>query len=62
MPGLGDCDDVLAGAIESQDDGSVMRLPDLPQLIASMRATGRPKDREQPPELEALLQRRRKAR
>ena len=34
----------------------VFRILDLPALIAAKRATGRPKDRDQLPELEALLE------
>ena len=60
MLGVGDYDAVVAGAIELEYEGVVMRALDLPQLIAAKRATRRPKDREQLPELEALLELRRK--
>jgi hypothetical protein len=36
------------------------RILDLPALIAAKRAVGRPKDREQLPELEALRELRRR--
>jgi hypothetical protein len=58
--GVGDRDTALAGSVEFEYEGVVMRVLDLPQLIAAKRATRRQKDREQLPELEALLELRRK--
>jgi len=54
--GVGDYDDALARSVEVAYEDIRLRVLDLPALIAAKRATGRPKDRDQLPELEALLE------
>ena len=56
MLGVGDYDAAVAGSIALEYEGVVMRVLDLPQLVAAKRANRRQKDREQLPELEALLE------
>ena len=55
VSGVGDFEKVLANSVEATVDELAFRILDLPALIAAKRATGRPKDRDQLPELEALL-------
>lgn len=54
--GVGQYEAVLARSIEVAYRDVRLRVLDLPALIAAKRATGRPKDRDQLPELEALLE------
>lgn len=56
VAGVGRYADVLRRSVEVPYEGTPLRVLDLPALIAAKRATGRPKDREQLPELEALLE------
>jgi predicted nucleotidyltransferase len=56
VPGVGRYEEVLAASVEVAAEGMTFRALDLPALIKSKRATGRPKDRDQLPELEALLE------
>ncbi len=56
VPGVGGYDRVLASSIEVEAGEVTFRVLDLPALIRSKRAAGRPRDREQIPELEALLE------
>ena len=63
VDGVGDYAEVYAAAIPVASDRVTFRALDLPGLLKAKRATGRPKDRDQIPELEALMQlRRRRAR
>jgi predicted nucleotidyltransferase len=62
VPGLGGYERVLAASVEVEADELSFQALDLPALILSKRATGRPRDREQIPELEALLELRRRRR
>lgn len=55
VPGVGGFDDVVRRSVEVTGAGRPFRVLDLPALIDAKRATRRPKDREQLPELEALL-------
>jgi hypothetical protein len=55
VAGVGEFDAVLAASIETRVGDVAFRILDLPALVAAKRASGRPKDREQLPELEALL-------
>lgn len=54
--GVGRYPDVLRASVVIPYEGVPLRFLDLPALIAAKRATGRPKDREQVPELLALLE------
>ena len=54
VSGVGDFRKVLARSVSIEFDGVTLRVLDLNALIAAKRATGRPKDRDQLPELEAL--------
>ncbi len=62
VPGLDGYDKALASSIEVEAGDLTFRVLDLPALIRSKRATGRPKDLDQIPELEALLELRRRRR
>lgn len=53
--GLGDFDTEYAGSLARQVDGIPIRVLPLERVIASKRATGRPKDRAALPSLEATL-------
>jgi predicted nucleotidyltransferase len=54
VSGVGDFKKVLARSLSTEFDGVTLRVLDLNALIAAKRATGRPKDKDQLPELEAL--------
>jgi len=56
VSGVGEYADVLASSVEAQVGGVTFRILDLPGLIKAKRATGRRKDRDQLPDLEALLE------
>jgi hypothetical protein len=60
VAGVGAFRDVWDSSVEVEAGGLRFRILDLPALIAAKRAVGRPKDREQLPELEALRQLRRR--
>jgi hypothetical protein len=60
VAGVGDFDQVMRRSVEVEGGGVVFRILDLPGLVAAKRAAGRPKDRDQLPELEALLARRKR--
>ena len=62
VDGVGDYAKVHAASVPVAADQVTFRALDLPGLLKAKRATGRPKDREQVPELEALLELRRKRR
>jgi predicted nucleotidyltransferase len=53
--GVGEYPAVLAASIEVEALSQRFRALGLPALVAAKKATGRPKDQEQLPELEALL-------
>lgn len=59
VAGGGEFADVWASSVKAQVGGVVFRILDLAGLVKAKRATGRPKDRDQLPELEALLEMRR---
>lgn len=54
--GMGDYPDVFAASVEIDVDGLRFRALGLAGLVAAKRAAGRKKDRDQLPELEALLE------
>jgi predicted nucleotidyltransferase len=56
VEGVGPYDKVLAGSETAEIGGVRFQVLGLPALLASKRATRRPKDRAQIPELEALLE------
>ena len=56
VAGVGGFADVLANSAEFDVGGVRCRILDLPALIRAKRAAGRKKDRDQLPELEALLE------
>jgi hypothetical protein len=56
VPGLGRYGRALASSIEIEAGDVAFRVLDLPALIRSKRAAGRPRDLDQIPELEALLE------
>ena len=58
--GVGAFDKVLEASIAASAGGTTFRVLDLPALLAAKRATGRRKDVDQIPELEALLETRRR--
>ncbi len=60
VQGVGEYLEVLAGSIEARSNDMVFRVLDLPALLEAKRSTGRPRDRDQIPELEALLKMRKK--
>jgi len=60
VQGLGSFEVVLARSVEARLGEVVFRILDLPALIAAKRASARPKDLAQLPELEALLALRRR--
>lgn len=60
--GLDAFDTEHAGAIEREIDGVALRILPLERVLASKRATNRPKDRAALPALEATLLARRRAR
>jgi hypothetical protein len=60
VAGVGEFRDVWDSSVEVEAGGLRFRILDLPALIAAKRAVGRPKDREQLPELEALRELRRR--
>lgn len=62
VAGVGEYAAVLANSVETMVGDTRIRILDLPGLISAKRAANRPKDREQLPELEALLELRRKGR
>jgi hypothetical protein len=53
--GVGEYHEVLRRSVEASDAGARFRILDLPALLDAKRATRRPKDQAQLPELEALL-------
>ncbi len=55
IPGVGEYTSAHANSVEYEAFGVRLSVLDLPALIASKRAAGRPKDLAQLPELEALL-------
>jgi hypothetical protein len=55
IAGVGDFDKVLANSFEVEQPGLTFRTLTLASLVDAKRATGRKKDRDQLPELEALL-------
>ncbi len=61
VQGVGDYAEVLAASIEVGMDQLRFRALDLPGFIDAKRGAGRPKDKEQIPELEALLAMRKRA-
>jgi hypothetical protein len=56
VPGAGDYDRVFAASVAISAASVTFRALDLPALLDAKRATGRPKDLAQIPELEALLE------
>ena len=60
VAGVGDYRAVRRASVEVDVDGLRFRALSLEGLIAAKRATGRPRDREQLPELTALLELRKK--
>jgi hypothetical protein len=60
VAGVGGFPQVLRRSVEAEGGGVVFRVLDLPALVSAKRAAGRPKDRDQLPELEALLARRKR--
>jgi len=60
--GVGEFPKVLAASIAASAGGTTFRVLDLPALLAAKKATGRRKDLDQVPELEALLEARRRRR
>jgi hypothetical protein len=58
VAGVGDFEQVERRSVEVRGGGVVFRILDLPALVAAKRAAGRPRDRDQLPDLEALLARR----
>lgn len=56
VAGVGEYDDVLRESQEVAAAGVTFRVLSLPALIRAKRAAGRKKDRDQLPELEALLE------
>ncbi len=60
VAGVGDYPLVLASSVEAVVGETRFRILDLPALIKAKRAANRQKDREQLPELEALLELRRR--
>jgi len=60
VAGVGGYAEVLTQSVEAGSGGVRFRVLDLPALIKAKRAAGRLKDREQLPELEALLARRKR--
>jgi len=56
VAGIGGYPEVLAASVPAAAGGTRFRILDLPGLIKAKRAARRPKDLEQIPELEALLQ------
>jgi hypothetical protein len=56
VAGVGGYDDIKAHAVPVQDLGPHVSVLDLPALIASKRASARPKDLEAISELESLLE------
>lgn len=55
VAGVGEFDAVLAQSVETRVGAIAFRILDLPALVAAKRASARPKDLDQLPELEALL-------
>jgi hypothetical protein len=55
VAGVGDFAQVLAQSVETIVGNVSFRILDLPALVAAKRASARPKDLDQLPELEALL-------
>jgi predicted nucleotidyltransferase len=55
VAGVGDYPAVLAASVEVEAFGQRFQALGLPGLVAAKKATGRPRDQEQVPELEALL-------
>ena len=62
VAGVGRYADAVRSSVVVPYDGVPLRFLDLPALIAAKRAAARPKDREQLPELTALLALRTKGR
>jgi hypothetical protein len=62
VAGVGDFVDAQAHSVETHVGAVTFRILDLPSLIAAKRASARPKDLAQLPELEALLELRRRKR
>jgi predicted nucleotidyltransferase len=62
VAGIGEYAQVVAESEEVQGSGMRFRVLTLPALIRAKRAAGRVKDRDQLPELEALLELTRKRR
>ena len=60
VAGVGEFADVWAESQEVDAGGTTFRVLSLPALIRAKRAAGRKKDRDQLPELEALLELKRK--
>jgi hypothetical protein len=60
VQGLGTFDVVRSRSVEAQLGEVVFRILDLPALIVAKRASARPRDLAQLPELEALLELRRR--
>jgi hypothetical protein len=60
VPGVGDYEEVLGSSVAVSAGSVTFRALDLPALLSAKRATGRPKDLAQIPELEALLELRRR--
>jgi hypothetical protein len=56
VQGVGDFERVLAKSVETTVGDTSFRILDLPALIRAKRAVGRPKDHDQLPELEGLLE------
>jgi hypothetical protein len=61
VAGVGEFPAVLAGSVETRVGEVSFRILDLPALVAAKRASARRKDLDQLPELEALLELRKRA-
>jgi hypothetical protein len=61
VAGVGEFPAVLAQSVKTRVGEVAFRILDLPALVAAKRASARPKDLEQLPELEALLELRKRA-
>ena len=60
VEGVGPYSEVLKHSVKAELAGKSFRVIDLPALLKAKRATKRPKDAEQIPELEGLLELRRR--
>ncbi|MDH3497804.1 MAG: hypothetical protein OER21_13670 [Gemmatimonadota bacterium] len=60
VAGVGEFEAVFAQSVEARIGAVTVRILDLPALVRAKRASARPKDLAQLPELEALLEMRRR--